>query len=228
LDEYINSLRGNRRYNRQAFTYVRYADDFVFMHHDKEILEGSIPVIKKFLGLEFHPEKNRLIHTLESYNGGFTFLGFDRIQRKVFTNRPSKQTFVTFIRPSKKAVKEHKQKLREIIQSYRGATQEKLIQKLNPIIRRWSLSKRREVSSKSFQALDQYVFIHLWKWGLKRNPKISKTKLKNLYWHKIGYRNWVFGVKTNEEVKLELQMHSKVSIKPFAKGKAKDLSQIRR
>jgi hypothetical protein len=35
-------------------------------------------------------------------------------------------------------------------------------------------------------------------------------------------------MKTNEEVKLELQMHSKVSIKPFAKGKAKDLSQIRR
>jgi len=194
LDQYINSLRGNRRYNRQAFRYVGYADDFVLIHHDKKLLEGSIPVVRKFLGLEFHPEKTRLIHTLESYNGGFTFLP------------------VTLIRPSKKAVKEHKQKLREIIQSYRGATQERLIQKLNPIIRGWALSKRTQVLRKSFQALDQYVFIHLWKWVLKRHPKMSKTKLKNLYWHQIGYRNWVFGVKTNEEVKLELQMHSKVSI----------------
>jgi RNA-directed DNA polymerase len=210
LHQYINSLRGNRRYNRQAFTYVRYADDFVFIHHDKKILEGCIPVVRKFLGLEFHPEKTLLIHTLESYNEGFTFLP------------------VTLIRPSKKAVKEHKQKLREIIKSYRGTTQERLIQKLNPIIRGWALSKQTQVSRKSFQALDQYVFIHLWKWVLKRHPKMSKTKLKNLYWHQIGYRNWVFGVKMNEEVKLELQMHSKLSIQGFAKGKAKDLWQIRR
>jgi hypothetical protein len=110
-------------------------------------------------------------------------------------------------------VKEHKQKLRKIIQSYRGATQERLIQKLNPVICGWSVSNRTKVSRKSFQALDKYVFIHLWKWVLKRHPKISKTKLKNLYWHKIGSRNWVFGVKTNEEVKLELQMHFRSVVK---------------
>jgi RNA-directed DNA polymerase len=232
FDQYINSLGGNRRYNRQAFTYVRYADDFVLMHPEKEVLEGLILVIRKFLepiGLELHPEKTQFIHTLESYNGnppGFTFLGFDIIQkkkrnrqRKVFTKPPSKQTFVTLITPSKKGAKEHKEKLREVIRSYRGATQERLIQKLNPIIRGWTLSKRTYVSSKTFQALDQYVFVHLWKWVLKRHPKMSKTKLKELYWHQVGSRNWVFGVKTNEEVKLQLQMHSKVSIQRFAKVK---------
>lgn len=233
LDTYIDSQSRNKL-NKQAFTYVRYADDFIFMHHDRKVIEGAKFIVQKFLepiGLKLHPDKTRLVHTLKSYDGklpGFTFLGFDIIQKKkrvrqraTFTKRPSKQTFITLITPSKEGVKRHKRKLKECIQSSRGISQERLIQKLNPIIRGWALSKRTQISSKMFQALDRYVYIHLWKWALKRHPKMSKYKLKEKYWHTVESRNWVFGIKKDDVVSIELQLHSKISIKRFAKVKGK-------
>jgi RNA-directed DNA polymerase len=157
---------------------------------------------------------------------GFTFLGFDIVQkekrlrqRAVFTKRPSNQKFITLITTSKEGVKRHRLQLKDIIQKSRGINQERLIQKLNPIIRGWALSKRTQISSKTFQAIDQYVYLHLWKWARKRHPKMSRYKLKEKYWHKVGSRNWVFGVKRDDTVSLQLQMHSKITIKRFAKVK---------
>jgi RNA-directed DNA polymerase len=228
LDEYINTLGGNR----QTTTYVRYADDFVVMHPDKETLEGLIKVIQKFLqpiGLELHPLKTRIIHTLnstESSPPGFTFLGFDIIQRNkwarmraAITKRKSTQKFITLITPSKEGIRQHKLKLREIIRKHRGASQERLIQKLNPVIRGFALSKRSQIASRTFQDLDKYVYEHLWKWAKRRHPKMSKYKLKAKYWHTVEKRNWVFGIKAEQEVTLQLQYHSKIPIQRHAKVK---------
>ena len=229
LDIHINSLGGNRRANRQTTTYVRYADDFVVMHPDKGTLESLVKEIKEFLkpiGLELHPIKTRIIHTLEFTeisSPGFTFLGFDVIQREkwvrmraAFTKRESKQKFITLITPSQEGVKRHKLKIREIIRKHRGASQERLIQKLNPVIRGFALSKRSQISSRVFQNLDKYVFEHLWKWAKRRHPKMSKYKLKAKYWHTVDKRNWVFGVKIEDEVTMQLQYHSKIPIKRHA------------
>lgn len=236
LDNYINSLGGNRRANRQTTTFVRYADDFIVMHPDKETLIGCKKTIEEFLkpiGLQLNMNKTRIVHTLtyfeEHENPGFTFLGFDIIQkqkwvrmRAAFTKVVSEQKFITLITPSKEGLNNHKKKLRKIIRSYRGASQERLIQKLNPIIRGYALSKRTQISSRTFQALDQYTFIHLWKWALRRHPKMSKYQLKAKYWHQVGNRNWVFGIKEDNEVCLQLQYHSKIPIIRHAmvKGKA--------
>lgn len=235
LDSYINSLGGNRRANRQTTTYVRYADDFVIMHPDKETLENLVETVQEFLkpiGLELHPTKTRIIHTLnstEDADPGFTFLGFDVIQRKkwvrmraAITKRVSKQEFITLITPSKEGIRRHKLKLREVIRKHRGASQERLIQKLNPIILGFALSKRSQIAGREFQNLDKYVFEHLWKWARRRHSKMSKYKLKDKYWHTVDKRNWVFGVKTGEEVSLKLQYHSKILIMRHAKvaGKA--------
>ena len=232
LNTYINTLGGNRRANRQTTTYIRYADDFIIMHPEKETLEALVKVVQEFLtpiGLELHPTKTRIIHTLnatENSPPGFTFLGFDVIQRakwvrmrEAFTKRPSTQTFITLITPSKEGIKQHKLKLREIIRRHRGASQERLIHKLNPVIRGYALSKRSQIASRSFQDLDKYVFEHLWKWAKRRHPKMSKYKLKDKYWHTVEKRNWVFGVKTDDEVTLQLQYHSKIPIRRHAKGK---------
>lgn len=232
LDTYINTLRGNRPNNRQALTYVRYADDFVIMHPDKEILENVKEVTKQFLkpiGLELHPIKTRIIHTHDAYNDippGFSFLGFDVVQRqkrvrqrKAFSKIESKQDFVTLITPSKEGIKKHKLKIREVIRKYKGANQERLIQVLNPIIRGWALSKRTQVASKVFQALDAYLWLHLWKWARRRHPKMSKVKLKQMYWHKDGNRNWIFGVTKDDKLVTQLQYHSKIPIKRHVKVK---------
>jgi RNA-directed DNA polymerase len=231
LDVYINTLGGHRPNNRQALTFVRYADDFVLMYPDEKVLENLIRVLQEFLkpiGLELNLKKTRMVHTLNAHDlpPGFTFLGFDIIQKKKWVRMrkatvkcDTKQTFITLITPSKEGIQRHKKKIREIIRRYQGASQIRLIQKLNPIIRGWALSKRTQISSKIFQALDMYLFLHLWKWAQKRHPKMSKYKLKEKYWHQIGKRNWVFSVKTKEEVTLMLQSHSKIPILRYAKVK---------
>jgi len=231
LDKYIIRSLGRWPPHRQALTFVRYADDFVLMYPDKEVLENLIEVVQEFLkpiGLELNSKKTRMVHTLESHDltPGFTFLGFDIVQkpkwvrmRKAILKRKSNQSFTTLITPSKKGVKRHKLKIREIIRRYRCASQGRLIQKLNPIIRDWALSKPTQISSKTFQALDMYLFLHLWKWARKRHPKMSKYKLKEKYWHQVGKRNWVFGVKTKDKVTTRLEYHSKIPMKRYVKVK---------
>lgn len=232
LDTYINTLRGHRQNNKQALTFARYLNDFILMYPEKEVLKNSIDVIQKFLepiGVELNSTKTRMTHTLNHTDGsppGFTFLGFDIVQKDkwlkmnaTFKKLEYRKTFITLITPSKEEVKRHKLKIREIIQSYRGASQERLIQKLNPIIRKWALSKRTQISSRTFQELDQYLFIHLWKWSRKRHPKMSKYKLKEKYWHQVRTRNWVFGVKKNDEIRFTLQLHSKITINRYVKVK---------
>jgi RNA-directed DNA polymerase len=205
------------------------------MYPNRATLEALKDITQKFLepiGLELHPIKTRLVHTRERTEDsppGFSFLGFDVVQkpkwismRKVYTKRKSKQNFITLITPSKEGIKRHKIKIRDIIRKYRGIDQEKLIYRLNPIIGEWALSKRTQISSKIFQDLDQYLFIHLWKWARKRHPKMSKYKLKDMYWHTVENRNWVFGIKKDGEVTVQLQTHSKIPIIRHAKvnGKA--------
>lgn len=225
LDAYLNTLPGSQRENLYALTYVRYIDDFILMYPNRATLEVLKEITQKFLepiGLKLHPIKIRLVHTKEwtiDSPPGFTFLGFDIIQkpkwtkmRKAFLKRESKQNFITLITPSKKYIRVYKLKIRNTIRKYRGIDQEKLIYRLNRIIRGWALSKRTQVSSKIFQDLDQYLFIHLWKWARKRHPKMSKYKLKEMYWHMVENRNWVFGIKKDGEVTLQLQTHAKIPI----------------
>ena len=230
LDTYINSLGGHRPNNRQALTFVRYADDFVLMYPEKEVIESLQQETEAFLrpmGLELHPSKTKIVHTLESTPGaGFTFLGFDVIQRKkrrrmrVVNHKDTPQDFITLITPSKDGIQRHKAKLREVIRRYQGGSQERLIQTLNPMIRGWALSKRTQIASKTFQALDKYVYEHLWKWARKRHPKMSRMKLKAKYWHTVGTRKWVFGIKNSKnEVTTQLQLHSKIPITRYAKVK---------
>lgn len=233
MDKYISTLRGHRLSNKQALTYVRYGNDFIILHPDKDILLALKNVIEQFLkpiGLKLHSTKTRIAHTVESHTTilpGFTFLGFHIIQkvkwvkrRKDCTKRESKEALVTLITPSKKEIKRHKQKLHETIRKYKGASQERLIQKLNPIIRNWAISKRTHVSSRIFQNLDQYVFIHLWKWARKRHPKMSKYKLKQKYWHSDGNKNWIFSIKIRNEIVTKLQLHSKIPIQQYVSVKA--------
>ena len=232
LDEYIIASQGRWKAHRQTLTFVRYADDFILMHPDKKVLKELIEVTHNFLkpiGLELHPIKTRVVHTLkpsETSPPGFTFLGFDVIhrgirirQRRATTKRNPNQPFITLITPSKEEVQRHKRKIRDTIRRSRGISQERLIQQLNPIIRGWALSKRTQIASKTFQDLDSHLWKCLWKWARKRHPKMSKIKLKKKYWHIEKKNKWVFGVKKDDEIKLRLQVHSKVSIKRHAKVK---------
>ena len=62
---------------------VRYADDFVILHHDLAVIERCQQIATEWLaglGLELKPSKTRITHTLREHAGnlGFDFLGLPR------------------------------------------------------------------------------------------------------------------------------------------------------
>lgn len=73
---YMNEFDQFAKHTLKTKHYVRYADDFVFMHHDKSLLGERLPRVDDFLQerlcLELHPKKVS-IQTLAS---GVDFLGW--------------------------------------------------------------------------------------------------------------------------------------------------------
>jgi RNA-directed DNA polymerase len=70
-----DSLKGDKVKNRTSLTFVRYADDFVCLHPDKEVINRAKAILSEWLidaGLEISERKTRIVHT----SSGFDFLGF--------------------------------------------------------------------------------------------------------------------------------------------------------
>lgn len=124
---------------------IRYADDFVILHEDIEVVQKCQEIIAEWLqqmGLELKPSKTRLTHTLNEYEGkiGFDFLGFMVRQYPSGKHHTSKNTkgellgYKTLITPSQESVSRHLEKLRKIIKFHQASTQLQLIKELSPVI----------------------------------------------------------------------------------------------
>jgi len=120
LVEWAKTWTGNKRDNLTSLTTVVYADDFIILHEDKEVIIEAKERITKWckenIGVELNKEKTHITHTSE----GFDFLGFNIRQYPTITN---KQGFKTLVKPSKKSVKEHKEKIHKVIKTHKAAPQ---------------------------------------------------------------------------------------------------------
>ena len=134
VKQYAETLKGARRDNRHALSLIRYADDFVIIHEDLNVVKKCQEIIAEWLrnmGLELKPSKTRLTHTLNELDGnvGFEFLGFHIQQQKVGNYRSASNTkgiplgFKTLITPSKAKVKVHLAKITEVIDTHKTAPQ---------------------------------------------------------------------------------------------------------
>ncbi len=103
---------------------IRYADDLVVLHRDREVIEQAKQVLIEWLatmGLELKDSKTRYTHTLDQCEGntGFDFLGCTVRQytvgkthaRKTRGRTHGRIPFVTLIQPSKTAQERHYQAL---------------------------------------------------------------------------------------------------------------------
>lgn len=62
IKQYARTFKGNKIANEQAISLIRYADDFVVMHENLEVIKQSQQIIKEWLAqfdLELKPEKNQ-------------------------------------------------------------------------------------------------------------------------------------------------------------------------
>jgi RNA-directed DNA polymerase len=191
-----------RRNDRmKGISLIRYADDFVILHENLEVLLGAKAVIEEWLqpiGLELKPSKTRITHTLWQHDKeppGFDFLGFNVRQYHKYTERGYK----TLIKPSKKAVDTHYATLKDVFDRLKTAPTKALITKLNPIIRGWCNYHRSIVAQETFSALDNLIWKRAWRWATRRHPNKNESWVKNKYFAPNGNRKWELH---DKEVKL--------------------------
>ena len=179
---------------------IVYADDFLILHRDKAVIEQCQQLVTEWLqglGLELHPQKTRIVHTLTPEGGkvGFDFLGFEVRQYPV-SQYQAKQGFKTLIKPSRAAIKRHYVQLCAIIRKNQAAPQDHLIRQLNPVIVGWSKYYSAVISKASFQRLDHLLYLRLARWARLRHPHKGRRWIAQKYWHIEEGRGWRFGTKT--------------------------------
>src|SRR5947209_3610150 len=174
---------------------VRYADDFLILHSDRQVLQKAIETITPWLqqmGLNLNPQKTRVTHTLTPTEGkaGFDFLGFSIRQFAVGKTHTGKNThgkplgFKTIIKPSQEAIKRHMLETKNRIKKRRSAAQGRLIQELNPVIWGWAAYYKTVVSTRVFARCDTILWHQLTSWARRRHPNTSCQWRTEKYWHR--------------------------------------------
>ena len=149
LNDYIETIRireenppykvRSKSSKIKSLTFIRYADDFVVIHKNLEIIQKCQELISEWLkdiGLELKPEKTRIAHTLiseQSEDGivGFDFLGYNIRQYPVGKYKSGTNSqgrilgFRTLITPNKQSCKKHQQSIKTAFKS--TSTHRKLI-----------------------------------------------------------------------------------------------------
>ena len=192
------------KHHRRPIHLVRYADDFVILHDDLSVVEGSKQVVATWLtelGLELKPSKTRVTHTLNTHEGqvGFDFLGFNIRQHRVGKANSGKHTtghllgFKTIITPSKETQHRHLEAIRTVVQTHKTAPQAALIGKLNPLIMGWVNYFSTVCAKATFSHMDALTYAKLQRWAQRRHPHKSRRWVATNYWHP-DEGTWTFRV----------------------------------
>ncbi|PAU51985.1 group II intron reverse transcriptase/maturase [Pseudomonas sp. PIC25] len=187
LEEVVYASVAATARQRQPFKIhvVRYADDFIVTGATQAVLQHQVrPAIEAFLkqrGLELSDEKTYITHISQ----GFDFLG----------QNVRKYAGKLLITPARKSVKALLDKVREITNGNKAATQANLILTLNPVIRGWAMYHRHVVAAKRFAWIDHRIWQVLWRWAVRRHPMKSAHWVKQRYFRTVGQRHWVFASK---------------------------------
>jgi len=185
---------------------IRYADDFVVLHEDKEVIEESKRFIGKWLevrGLTLSEEKTKIVHSTE----GFDFLGHhirhyeNRIKGtyklKLLNGSPTEQqranaTHVLRVEPTKEKVKIHYREISDTIWKLKATTPSELIRILQPKITGWANYYKTVHSSEAFGKLDMLLWQRLYQWARRRHPLKGKRWVADKYFCAINGRKWTF------------------------------------
>jgi RNA-directed DNA polymerase len=206
---------------------IRYADDFVILHDDLEVVQKCQEIITEWLqqmGLELKPSKTRLTHTRHQHEGevGFNFLGFTVRQYSTGIHHTSKNTkgeplgYKTLITPSQEGISRHQEKLNKIIKTHKASTQLQLIEELNPVITGWSNYYSTVVSSEHYSKLDNWLYQRFRSWAEHRHPLKSQYWISDKYWLIDKGGGWRFAARNQDSIK-RVAKHSETPIERHIK-----------
>ena len=225
----VNGKQLGVRDKLKSISLIRYADDFVVLHEDLEVIHLCKAEIEKWLGdigLELKPRKTRIAHTLNKIDDeepGINFLGFNVRQFPVGKHSSGKNRggllgFKTIITPSKESQLRHYRKVAEVIDKSKGLNQATLIKILNPIIRGWCNYFSTVVSKDVFSRLWHLVVWKLLKWGRHRHGNKGRKWTRLKYFKTVDNNNWVFATREDNNP-LRLREHMSTEIKRYVKVK---------
>lgn len=201
---------GKRVNNVHDVHLVRYADDFIVVSSDPQILEKTVkPAIIQFFaerGLELSQEKTKIVNIGQ----GFDFLG----------QNVRKYNGKLLIKPSKASVSSIRAKIRDIVKANKSSETISLIRELNPVIRGWCNYHRHIVAKETFTKLDNFIFHTLWKWAVRRHSNKNRRWIKDKYFHSHHLRNWVFTAHDEKGMDVRMVSASKTKIVRHVKIKA--------
>lgn len=158
-----------------ALTIVRYADDFVILHPERERLVEIKDEIQKWLDstskLTFNEGKTKIVSSSE----GFDFLGF-----RVITVAKNLQVRCK-IYPSKTSRQNLLDKIQLVLKRNRSVSSYELIERLRPIILGWGNYYKYCECAETFKALSHDIYQQLRSWVFRRDKRNSKYIVKEKY-----------------------------------------------
>ena len=176
----------------KALSVVRYADDFVLIHRNKEILSLCINETQQWLGrmgLLINEHKS----TLKDAREGFLFLGFQiTMVRKISAGK-----YKVKIQPSKKSQTRILERIRGVIQKNKAVSSYHLIQMLRPIIIGWANYYRYCECSQIFSKMTHLIFQKLRAWVFRRDTRNGRLNVKQKYFP--SDRTYKFDGSTHED-----------------------------
>ncbi|CAD5942881.1 putative reverse transcriptase [Planktothrix tepida] len=221
--------RVSKTKQKRDISFVRYADDFVIMDEDLDVILEAKSVIKEWLkemGLTLKESKTRITHTFEKYEGkvGFDFLGFNIRQYPVSDKQSGsiggtelKRGHKTLIKPSKEAIQRHLDNIDDLLRRNRNSSQEQVINALNPVIRGWAAYYSTVASANTFSKIDSIIFSKLRGWANSRSGRgQNKTETVSKYWGVNRGLGWIFITPDNKYV---LEKHQNMKIRRHIKVK---------
>jgi len=148
---------------KRGYKLVRYADDFVVLTKSKEKANRALEVIKEIiegkLNLRLHPEKT----VVTNFGKGFTFLGYEF-------------KYWRYKRPRKKALKRFKDKVREVTRRQQPWKVERIITKLNPVIRGWGNYFSKGDIKKLYKKLDKWIRMRIRAFMESKKAHVNQNK----------------------------------------------------
>lgn len=184
----------------KSLGFVRYADDFVVIHRDLDILKECIKETRIWLsgmGLEISEEKSAVRDIRE----GFYFLGFQVI---MIRRRYDNWKYKVHLRPSTHSVNRILDKIGYIIRRNKASSSYDLIHKLRPVMIGWANYFRYSECISVFKKMSHAIFLKLRAWVFrreKRGNKMGRYALRAKYFPNKGtyyfngkerHGNWVF------------------------------------
>jgi RNA-directed DNA polymerase len=174
----FNTLRRGAESRAAACGVVRYADDFVVIHENKQVVELCIAEVKRWLmpmGLEISEEKSKLRDARE----GFKFLGFQIIL--VRRGIALIQSYKVKIVPAKDNCLRFLEKVRKVIKSAKAWSSYDLIRVLKPIFIGWANYYRVCECKETFSKLYYMIFGMLRAWAFRRDTRNGRLHIKQKY-----------------------------------------------